>query len=222
LLRTVFVSCRRGFTLIELLVVVAIISILAGIAVPNFLEAQTRSKVSRIMNDQRTLATALESYFVDENRYPPRQKYREGDLLGAGDITTRAEDLSRLTTPIQYLSSLPIDIFEVKVQAPNNLIDYYPPVMVAIMSRESPPGWSGDYEEEAKTSKNWEYGWALMSVGPDRIFGAASNMGRYPEPYATTNSYWNSYDPTNGTISLGNIYRFQKNGAIAENAFAAP
>ncbi|MBK7496274.1 MAG: prepilin-type N-terminal cleavage/methylation domain-containing protein [Candidatus Omnitrophica bacterium] len=34
----------RGFTLIELLIVIAIILILIGIALPNFLEAQVRAR----------------------------------------------------------------------------------------------------------------------------------------------------------------------------------
>ena len=59
----------RAFTLIELLIVVAIIAILAAIAVPNFLEAQTRSKVSRSKADIRTQAIAMEAYFVDHNSY---------------------------------------------------------------------------------------------------------------------------------------------------------
>ena len=59
---------RRAFTLIDLLIVVAIIAILAAIAVPNFLEAQTRSKISRAKADMRTMATALESYLVDNNK----------------------------------------------------------------------------------------------------------------------------------------------------------
>lgn len=58
---------NQGFTLIELLIVVAIIAILAAIAIPNFLAAQTRSKVSRTKADMRTIAVALESYFVDNN-----------------------------------------------------------------------------------------------------------------------------------------------------------
>jgi len=61
---------KKGFTLIELLIVIAIIAILAAIAVPNFLEAQVRAKVSRVKADQRSLATGLEAYYVDNNSYP--------------------------------------------------------------------------------------------------------------------------------------------------------
>lgn len=60
---------KQAFTLIELLIVVAIIAILAAIAVPNFLEAQTRAKNSAARADMRSLATAIESYFVDHNKY---------------------------------------------------------------------------------------------------------------------------------------------------------
>ena len=55
----------QAFTLIELLIVVAIIAILAAIAVPNFIEAQIRAKVSRVNADMRAISTALEAYCTD-------------------------------------------------------------------------------------------------------------------------------------------------------------
>jgi type II secretion system protein G len=90
----------RAFTLIELLVVVAVLAILAAIAIPNLLEAQIRSKVSRARADMRSLATALESYCVDNGRYPP-------NVLHEG-VRVAPE---MLTTPMAYITSIPHDPF---------------------------------------------------------------------------------------------------------------
>ena len=59
-----------GFTLIELLIVIAIILILIAIALPNFLEAQTRAKVTRAEADIRNLATAIEFFRTEYSNYP--------------------------------------------------------------------------------------------------------------------------------------------------------
>ena len=61
----------KGFTLIELLIVVAIIGIIVAIAIPNLLNAIQRAKQRRSMGDERSIATAIEAYGVDYNRYPP-------------------------------------------------------------------------------------------------------------------------------------------------------
>lgn len=61
---------QQGFTLIELLIVVAIIGIIAAIAIPNLLNAIQRGKQKRTMGDIRTIATAVESYSIDNNAYP--------------------------------------------------------------------------------------------------------------------------------------------------------
>ncbi|MCD6386230.1 prepilin-type N-terminal cleavage/methylation domain-containing protein, partial [Candidatus Sumerlaeota bacterium] len=59
-----------GFTLLELLMVIVMIAILAALAVPNFLEAQLRSKIAHTVQSQQFVALALESYFADNGKYP--------------------------------------------------------------------------------------------------------------------------------------------------------
>src|SRR3989339_574532 len=92
----------RAFTLIELLIVVAIIGILAAIAVPNFLNAQTRATIARCMADIKAIANSLEMYHSDQNNYPEgRGKWA---IFG----------LNKLTSPIAYIASVPQDPFAPK------------------------------------------------------------------------------------------------------------
>ena len=213
-----------AFTLIELLIVVGIISILAAIAVPNFLEAQTRAKVSRVKADMRSLATAVESYAVDNTKYPFRQSEIYGPINDPqGDWAppfnekiydpadpSSEKGMHTMTTPIAYITSLPKDIFNQPATAlarPGNpysdAIDYWNPLQTDLFVR------AVDYVARKGVGR----GWMLISVGPDLYIGVSPTgmPGNYPapQPYHLMNTAWSLYDPTNGTVSSGNVYRFQ-------------
>ncbi len=89
-----------GFTLIELLIVVAIIGILAAIAVPNFLNAQIRAKLARVVADMKATTDALEMFRLDNGEYIKRY--------------SGASEIFQLTTPVAYLSQVPPDYFQMK------------------------------------------------------------------------------------------------------------
>ncbi|MDX2174947.1 MAG: prepilin-type N-terminal cleavage/methylation domain-containing protein [Candidatus Sumerlaeia bacterium] len=223
-------SLRKAFTLIELLIVVAIIAILAAIAVPNFLEAQTRSKISRVKSDMRTLATGIESYYVDNNYYPKgtddQWSVRDpDDVTTLSGNTTAAAVLERLSTPISYLTSGAL-------QDPFTSFSRVRPSKTtgAGFTQETPitgvdqelaryykytaftPGQGAFVSAlvtRPETTAKWA--WGTWSPGPEgkyvQLRGSnllASAPFGAPEIGAILD--W-AYDPTNGTASRGNIWR---------------
>jgi len=187
-------ASNKGFTLIELLIVVAIIAILAAIAVPNFLEAQTRAKVAEVKSEMATLTTALEAYAVDNNKYPQIDN-------PFGDVTAR---LQPLTTPISYISELPLEPFE---RDTNGFFGFG--------SLEDPTGKNYVYQTANNNfgfgNQNPEsvarFGWSLTSGGPDRVleFPYYAIGSNFITPAGRHMNF--IYDATNGSISPGEIFR---------------
>ncbi len=201
----------QGFTLIELLIVVAIIAILAAIAVPNFLEAQVRSKVSRAKSDMRSTATALEAYAVDNNRYPDVPTPQAGIPIKLGIGYSRA-CLVMLSTPVAYMSTgLLTDPFAVGSQSTQFF--GYANLKAAVDAGDVDVATGG---AATATQKNMllEHLWVLQSIGPDRV-----NFALNSPPTGFTNAVKSLttketldffYDPTNGTVSGGDIVRTGK------------
>lgn len=181
----------KAFTLIELLIVIAIIAILALIAVPNFLEAQTRAKVSRTLGDLNAMSTAMESYHIDEGAYP---------MSDAG-FSTRL-----LTTPLAYMTSLPQDPFLNGKQT--DLGDGYSPYYFYVCGPAGDPP-KGGY---LALCKDWQTNMLYIEPKESREYDP-----RYPCPALYQirsfgpNKFWNysyPYNPTNGTVSEGDITLF--------------
>lgn len=191
---------RFGFTLIELLIVVAIISILAAIAVPNLLEAQVRSKVSRTKADLRTITTAVESYRVDQNRYPPDAQQNTVPFLAR---------LRRLTTPVAYLSSVPgdpfADISKIREYCQKHSINPYTEDGTLGGKIVYPLTYDFANRRQADGSFESVSIWERISSTPDSVLWGMRGIGpdRWP---AWLGDETIPYDPTNGTVSRGIIF----------------
>ncbi|MEN6627136.1 MAG: prepilin-type N-terminal cleavage/methylation domain-containing protein [Candidatus Sumerlaeia bacterium] len=197
----------RAFTLIELLIVVAIIAILAAVAVPNFLEAQTRARVSRCMSDMRTLAQAVEVYQADCGEYPA---YGRISSTGAVQFPATVNSMydrmcfisPAITTPLAYIATFPMDPF---MNAPDDAelmrnIEYINLNQHVANMGSQPPAFA------AQLIPAWGR-WRMVGAGPDHDRGLDIKNNIV-------------YDPTNGTISDGDVVRCQRYGENKMNPIA--
>ncbi len=211
---------KSGFTLIELLIVVAIIAILAAIAVPNFLEAQTRSRVSHLMANMKTVGNAIIAYTVDNNQPIPCAYYTHyfsefyPDLSYPGSYwyiwlePTHDGAGKFLTSPISYLTTIPEDIFHHADIDEGSSFNWLYVGPVPLPGRTTSGVSIGEWWGGGRVWRNYpQYAfrqtrWAIYSYGPDR------------QNWGLTKSRETIYDPTNGTISEGDIWFFETLGFV--------
>jgi type II secretory pathway pseudopilin PulG/uncharacterized membrane protein len=177
----------------KVLVVVALFLGCLVSVLPGFLEAQIRAKLSRIRDDMRNLAKATEAYRSDHRAYPAWATGVESvngwDGLPSFRLARDVNLLQTLTTPVNYLAA-------------HSNLDGYPRDPFAPERQATFAYYS---------TKSPAEGWILTSAGPDRDYDIDPMRDYDPavkQPSAQLLGL--SYDPTNGTVSNGDIWRVRQ------------
>lgn len=202
-----------GFSAIELLICIALVAMLAAIAVPNYMQADTSSKIAQAKQDLNSLKIGLEVYETDLGAYPWQN--HPPVCLGTSPYTTKRATLERLTTPVSYLGE------NTPFYDPFVADGYYEGATLSTWTPLSDPGSQNCYFYNARNlidTSTWgqtqehdvdPYWYFLESAGPD--------LSRH-ETYQALNAMATDtalnrarlsmtiYDPTNGSVSRGSIW----------------
>lgn len=167
--------------LILVLIVVAVVVVISSLDNPSYLQPQTRSRVSRVQNDLRSLALAIEAYHEDRQCYPA---WRLTDTSPSMPVLwPLPASVGSLTTPVGYLGRLPDDPFTFE-NKPFHGYGY----------------WSGDGQT----------GWIVYSLGPDLTYDIVPAEDYVPGSKTPSPALvGKTYDPTNGLKSRGDIYKYK-------------
>jgi len=102
---------KFGFTLIELLVAIAVIGMLAGVLLPNFMGARERARDAQRKQDLNQVKNALRLYYNDFQEYPDNDA--GGNILGCGVLGNTGcawgSEFSAGSGPTVYMKQLPAD-----------------------------------------------------------------------------------------------------------------
>lgn len=203
-----------------------------------------RAKISRVKADQRSIATSLESYYVDNNDYPEQAiptdttwpYLRDPMLVYGGDSPRHAVGnpgiAFRLSTPVAYLSSTTaaftdpfftqFDLNSTSVVNDTRYYNYSGNYAIGRVYDASQDG-TDLLAFELISKKLFERNhWHLRSRGPDNDYERRSNgwadfleFGGAPGTgTGGTGGIQSIYDPTNGTVSQGDIVRTGAEGIV--------
>jgi general secretion pathway protein G len=78
---------KSGFTLVEILIVVVILGILAAIVIPQFTEASTEARESRLCTDLQTMRSQIELYKVQHSDRLPGSETAASIIGSVGNAT---------------------------------------------------------------------------------------------------------------------------------------
>ena len=196
-----------GFTLVELSIIVAITGILAAIAIPSFLQADTRAQVAKAKADMAAIDLACHISFQDRD-IPPLACNLNPTFdcpyipigIPAGTCGTKVSDrFIQLTTPIDYLPTHYENGDPFKPPGLTSGYDSYDYWSVStwqyMFSGTHPNAHAPNFSGTVRGAL-----WRLSSAGPDHV----QTLGG-PSPPASASNPGYDYDPTNGTVSMGDI-----------------
>ncbi|MFH1741591.1 MAG: type II secretion system protein, partial [bacterium] len=177
-----------------------IIGILAAIAVPNFMNARMRARVTQVISNMKALSTATMSYVTDHGVFP---------------LHDHVYNCRGLSTPIAYIVRIPLDLFQMesldkekRVRLSTNPGTIHPEPFYTVNSEaawgqrslDGPappfPGLCKRFRQDPalyeKARGQYPEGRYFVSLGPDCTHD-------YDPPAV--------YDSSNGLISYGDIIR---------------
>lgn len=149
-----------------------------------------RAMLARAKNDMRNMATAIEAYHQDHGSFPvqvplptfARDDKERQELKGLELFTAEpgGQHMHDLTTPVAYLPAIPVDVY-----SPSKHLPY-------------------SYFTDGQS-------WLLYSAGPDGRFDLVpvqdfDSVTTQPSERIVSKSH----DPTNGTLSAGDVWRVRR------------
>jgi type II secretory pathway pseudopilin PulG len=186
---------------LEVAILLAIVAVGAAFVGSKWIkdrELQRRRRVRRVRMDLRSLATGIESYFIDNNEYPASSDRLTDNANGGAEngsalaglptfrADTGAEGPFSITTPVAYITA--------------HFIDPFAPV-----KRASFCYWRAEGDVP---------GWIMWSPGQDGDYDLTmANIAAVYNPGETTPSAGlieRTFDPTNGTNSDGDMWRVKE------------